>query len=67
VAALCNVSADVNHQQHADAVLLYLGKHGRLVDTLYLKGSQATGNGLGYPTLKLRELPPNLQLSSYPT
>jgi hypothetical protein len=57
VAALHSITALVQHQQHANDVLLYLGKHGSHVNSLKLHRLQGEW-------LILQQLPPSLQLHS---
>jgi hypothetical protein len=60
--ALHNITVRVTDQQQLDGVLLYLGKHGQHVDSILLGVSE--NRDAAEPSLGLRELPPNLQLSS---
>jgi hypothetical protein len=57
VAALHSITADVPTQQQVDSVLLYLSKHSQHIDCI-----QLDGHNLGWAVV--RQLPPNLQLSS---
>jgi hypothetical protein len=57
VAALRSITADVPQQQQLDGVLLYLGKHGSMVDRLDLRGK-------GDVPACLHQLPSNMQPSS---
>ena len=57
VVALRSITADVPQQQQLDGVLLYLGKHGSLVDRLDLRGK-------GDVPACLHQLPPSMQPSS---
>jgi hypothetical protein len=60
VAALNSITAvNCSQQQVLDSVLLYLGKHGRHVDSVWLKV-----RGAQWGAVDLRQLPPNLRLSS---
>lgn len=60
VAALNSITAvNCNQQQVLDSVLLYLGKHGRHLDSVQLKV-----RGPQWGAVDLRQLPPNLRLSS---
>jgi hypothetical protein len=52
-----SLSVTVVRQQQADSMLLFLGKHGRLVRSL---GVQAKARG----AVTIRQLPPVLQLTS---
>jgi hypothetical protein len=57
VAALRSITADVPQQQQLDGVLLYLGKHGSLVDRLDLRGK-------GDVPACLHQLPPSMHPTS---
>ena len=62
VQALSSVVSVVSQQQQQDSLLLYLGKHGRHVSSIELRAVQPV-----WPVtwrVTLRQLPPNLQLSS---